>query len=348
MVDIGVSALPRAVAHSGERVRDLAPGLIASAAVAVGALIVQLVETRLFGRAWVEGLVLAIVLGAVVRTFASPPAAARAGICFAAKGVLELAVVLLGASISVAAVGALGLKMMGGVIVLVAVAIGVGYALARLIGLPRRMAVLIACGNAICGNSAIAAIAPVIEADGEEVATSIAFTAILGVLAVIALPVLSALLGYSPARAGLLCGLTVYAVPQVLAAASPFGAQAIHVGTIVKLTRVLMLGPVCFALALMFGRKGGRNTEASATPIPWFILGFAALMIARSVGVIPAGLVSVTSALSSALTLVAMAGLGLSTDLRQVTAAGPKAALASTGALLALIGLAAGLIALAG
>lgn len=346
MVDLSVSHLTDVAQRRAGNALSLAPGLIAAAVVACGALLLQAIEVRLFGRAWLEALVLAIVLGSIVRTVWSPPAPVKAGVCFAAKPVLEAAVVLLGASVSASALAGLGLPLLGGIVALVAAAIAVGYGLARMFGLPKRMAVLIACGNAICGNSAIAAIAPVIDAEGKDVAASIGFTAILGVITVLALPAVAGLIGYGPAKAGVLAGLTVYAVPQVLAAASPFGAAAMQTGAVVKLARVLMLGPVCFVLATLFGRGGDAKTGAPA--VPWFILGFAALMAARSFGLLPPSIIAVSSAASSALTLAAMAGLGLSTDFRQVTAAGPRAALAGGVSLVTLAGLAVGLIALCG
>jgi len=121
--------------------------------------------------------------------------------------------------------------------------------------------VLVACGNAICGNSAIAAVAPVIGADAEQVGAAIAFTAILGVAVVLGLPFLIAPLGLSFYQYGVLAGLTVYAVPQVLAAAFPVSVLSGQVGTLVKLIRVLMLGPVMLFFALRRSRPA-RNGSA--------------------------------------------------------------------------------------
>src|SRR5690606_37559890 len=101
--------------------------------------------------------------------------------------------------------------------------------------------VLVACGNSICGNSAIAAVAPVIGATSRDVAASIAFTAVLGIGMVLSLPLLVPLLDLSETQFGVLAGLTVYAVPQVLAATTPVGALSVQLGTLVKLVRVLML-----------------------------------------------------------------------------------------------------------
>src|SRR6185436_14460717 len=137
---------------------------------------------------------------------------------------------------------------------IVALAIATSYLISRLLGLPLRMSILIACGNSICGNSAIAAVAPVIGADADDVASSISFTAVLGVLFVLGLPFLVPILQLSLTQYGVLAGLTVYAVPQVLAATLPIGALSNQVGTVIKLVRVLMLGPVVLGLSLLANR----------------------------------------------------------------------------------------------
>src|SRR5262249_18964185 len=127
------------------------------------------------------------------------------------------------------------------------------YAICRSLGLPQRLSILIACGNSICGNTAIAAVAPVIGANGDDIASSISFTAVLGVIVVLTLPLLVAVLHLSLTQYGVLAGLTVYAVPQVLAATLPIGALSNQVGTVIKLVRVLMLGPVVLGFSLLGG-----------------------------------------------------------------------------------------------
>jgi uncharacterized membrane protein YadS len=126
-------------------------------------------------------LVLAIVIGTTVRSLWTPDRRWFPGIGFSAKILLEVAVVLLGVSISAKTILAAGPWMLLGIAGVVASAIGASFVIGRLLRLPPRMALLVACGNSICGNSAIAAVAPVIGADGEDVAASIGFTAVLGV-----------------------------------------------------------------------------------------------------------------------------------------------------------------------
>ncbi|MET4684008.1 YeiH family protein [Brevundimonas faecalis] len=314
----------------------LAPGVLLSATVAAAAFGLQHVEANLFGRAWVEGLVLAILGGAVLRLFWTPSSLWTPGVAFSAKTLLEVAVALLGATVSGAAVMALGPVMLLAVVGVVILAVLGGYALGRAFGLPPAMALLVACGNAICGNSAIAAVAPVIEAEGEDVAAAIGFTAVLGIAVVLLVPAVGALMGYDATRVGVLAGLTVYAVPQVLAAAAPAGLAAIQTGAVVKLVRVLMLGPICLTLGLMRSKKSetGRGPKLHHMA-PWFILVFLALLGLRSAGMIPETALPHLQSGVTAMTLIAMAALGLTVDPRAVVRAGPRvAAVAALSALM--------------
>ncbi len=334
------------VAHAGGARQRLAlggtghvlPGVGLCLVVTLAASLLAEIERRLFGAAWLEALVLAIVVGAAVRTCWTPDARWRPGIEFSAKMLLEIAVVLLGASVSAGAVLAVGPALLAGIAAVVVLAIACAYGIGRLFGLPPRMATLVACGNSICGNSAIAAVAPVIGADGEDVAASISFTALFGVLLVPVLPLLVPLLHLSGLQYGALAGLTVYAVPQVLAATAPAGPLAVQIGTLVKLVRVLMLGPVVLALTLLTRRlrdetderaphvTAGQRPKPGRLPIhrlvPWFIVGFLGLAALRSCGLIPTAVLHPASGAASLLTVVSMAALGLGTDIRTAARAG--------------------------
>jgi len=325
------------------RLSPLLPGVLLCLLVAVAAAGLGRLEAAAFGRAWLEPIVLAILLGAAARTAWTPGPRWKPGIDFAAKPLLEAAVVLLGASLSAATVLAVGLPLLLGIAGVVAVAVPASYAICRAFGLPARMALLVACGNSICGNSAIAAVAPVIRADGRDVAASIAFTAVLGVAVVLLLPLLVPLLGLSGGQYGVLAGLTVYAVPQVLAATAPVGALSAQVGTLVKLVRVLMLGPVVVALTLLAPRLGpGAGTDApGGRPplhrlVPWFILGFLGLAAIRSLGLLPEAAAAAAAWLAGGLTVVAMAALGLGVDVRLVARSGLRVTAAGIASLLLL------------
>lgn len=304
-------------------IRSLLPGVLSSAAVSGLALASEQLELWLTGGTWIEALVLAILIGALCRLFLRRPEAFEPGVAFSAKYFLEVAIVLLGASVSAAAVMEMGLPLIGAIALVVGVALVASYAIGRGLGLSRSVALLVACGNSICGNSAIAATAPVIRADAEDVASSIAFTAVLGMLTVLLLPVLVPLLGLSATGYGVMAGMTVYAVPQVLAATAPVSALSIQIGTFVKLVRVLMLGPVIFLLSLVSGKARGER-PALHRMVPWFILGFLALLVARSLGLIDAALAARMNGVATGLTILSMAALGLGIDLRRVMRAGPR------------------------
>jgi len=304
------------------------------------------VEQRLVGQAYLEALVLAILLGVAIRTLWEPGPLWHDGIVFSGKILLEVAVVLLGAAVNARTVVALGPALLLGIVVIVALAILSAYAISRALALPRRMSMLIACGNSICGNSAIAAVAPVIGADGDDIAASIAFTAVLGVIVVLLLPLLVPLLRLSLTQYGVLAGLTVYAVPQVLAATLPIGALSNQVGTVVKLVRVLMLGPVVLVLSLAMRGKGGGEPKPLKlhTLLPWFIVGFLAVFLLRSAGAIPTSLLLPLKSTAAALTTISMAALGLGVDVRVVAKAGMRVTLAVTLSLIILAVISLGLI----
>ena len=354
-------------AHASPKVSPLAailPGIGLCILVKALAYLLQGIEIDLFDRPWLEALVFAILLGVAVRSLWTPPGAWRAGIEFSAKTLLEVAVVLLGASVSVRAVLAIGPQLIVGIAVVVVVAIATSYGISRALGLRRRMALLVACGNSICGNSAIAAVAPVIGADGEDVASSIAFTAVLGVIVVLVLPLLVPLLQMSLTQYGVMAGLTVYAVPQVLAATLPIGALSNQVGTVVKLVRVLMLGPVVLLMSVLASRLREETDEpapevtAGDRPkpgkpalhqlVPWFIVGFLLVAGARTAGFIPNAFLQPTAVIANLLTTVSMAALGLGVDIQVVAKAGLRVTGAVTLSLIVLGLISFGLIHLIG
>src|SRR4051812_19841667 len=302
--------------------REVLPGIALCLGIVLVARLLQALEQRLLSHPYLESLEIAILLGMMLRTVWEPGEQWRPGIRFSAGTLLEIAVVLLGASLDLRSVLAAGPGLLLGIAGVVALALLASYGVSRAAGLPRRMAVLVACGNSICGNSAIAAVAPIIGATGREVASAIAFTAVLGVAVVLALPLLIPALGLSPTQYGVLAGLTIYAVPQVLAATAPLGSVSMQAGTLVKLLRGLMLGPLVLLLSLAvrrsMRRSGGGTGVATVAGgrrlvryIPWFITGFLVLAISNLLGLMPAAALAPLRLTAVGLTAVAMAALGL-------------------------------------
>jgi uncharacterized integral membrane protein (TIGR00698 family) len=329
----------------------LIPGIALSGGVTIVSLGAQWIEERFFAHPYVEALVIAILLGMAIRTAWQPSQRWLSGIAFSAKQLLEVAVMLLGASVSYAAIAASGFLLVGAIVGTVVIMLAVSYGLSRMLSLPVKLSILIACGNSICGNSAIAAVAPVIGADGDDVASSISFTAILGVLMVLGLPLLIPLLGLSATQYGILAGLTVYAVPQVLAATVPAGIVSTQIGTLVKLVRVLMLGPIVVGLSLVAARRRKRHADHTrAVPIspfklvPWFIIGFLVLAALRSFQLVPDLAITPITKTASILTVLSMAALGLGVDVRVLSTLGGRVTAAVTMSLLLLLGLSIGLV----
>jgi uncharacterized integral membrane protein (TIGR00698 family) len=277
----------------------------------------------------------------VVRTARGAMPREEPGIRFVAKQVLEVAVCLLGATMDVPRLFASGPQLAIGIVVLVAVALTIGFGVGRAAGLSRNLAILVACGNAICGNSAIAAVAPVIGAAKKDVASAIALTAVIGVCLVIGLPLLIPVLGLDDYLYGVLAGMSGYAVPEVVAAAFPVSQLAGQVATLVKLIRILLLGPVVLLFALG-ARRNGQAVEGRkgwSSYLPWFVAGFLVLALARNLGLLPEPMVGVARDASGILMTVAMAGLGYGVHLADVRAVGPRVALAVVASLAFIAGM---------
>jgi uncharacterized integral membrane protein (TIGR00698 family) len=330
------------------RIAALIPGILLCIAVAGVSALLERAELGVFEHPYVEALVMAILLGMALRSFWKPAPRWQAGIAFSAKQLLEVAVMLLGASISFAAIAASGIALLASIAAVVVIALCVSFGLSRLLGLSTRLSILIACGNSICGNSAIAAVAPIIGANNDEIASSISFTAILGVMMVLGLPLLIPLLQLSATQYGILAGLTVYAVPQVLAATVPAGLVSTQIGTLVKLMRVLMLGPIVVGLSLLaprlHGGVRGKTTVGFFRLVPWFILGFLALSVLRSLDIVPATVAGPLTAVTGFLTVVSMAALGLGVDVRVLATVGGRVTAAVTLSLMFLLAISIGLI----
>ena len=300
------------------RLRALLPGVGLCAIVAAVADLLARLEAMAFGAPGLGGVMWALVLGILLRTIRAPDRACDDGIAFSARRLLEIAVMLFGALLSTSALLELDPLLAAGIPVVVLATIAASYGGARLLGVAPRLAALIAAGNAVCGNSAIAAARPVTGASPAEASVAIALTSVPAIAVTLALPLAAASLDLGPGHSGALAGLMVYAIPQVFGAAAPMGALSLQVGLVVKLTRVLTLGPAMMLLALLLPH-GPRNGRAILSRmLPWYMLGFAALLLARTIGLFPEMLVPPVGATAHTLAMLAMAALGLQTDLSAI------------------------------
>jgi len=229
-------------------------------------------------------------------------------------------------------------EAVGVVIVCLLIAPLVIYLLGRWTGLPQKLAILIGVGTAICGGTAIAIAAPVIRAEEEDVSYSIGTIALFGLAAIFVYPLLGHLLHFSSKVFGLWAGTAIHSTPQVLAAGFIFSEEAGQIATVAKLFRNMFMIPLAFLLALWYARKTAADGQSGSTGVqalrafPYFLFGFLALVIVRTVGdglaSIPQGpwkaFIDFDKSVAKFLILTAMAGIGLRTELRSMKSIGYK------------------------
>jgi uncharacterized integral membrane protein (TIGR00698 family) len=248
-----------------------------------------------FERSPIPGIALAILIGLAIRNGLGLPIVYDAGLRLCVKRLLRVGVALLGIRLSLATAGAIGLAALPIVVGAIAVALVVVTGLGRLLGLPRRLALLIAVGTGICGNTAILAAGPVIDADEDEMSYAVACVTIFGLLALLLHPPLAHLLFAGDARhVGLFLGTAIHDTAQVAGAAllyaQHYGApEALDVATVTKLLRNLFLLAVIPLVALLHRREtpGGAG-PLLRTPVtqlvPLFVIAFVAMTAVRTIG----------------------------------------------------------------
>jgi uncharacterized integral membrane protein (TIGR00698 family) len=270
-------------------------------------------------------MILAIVIGIAFHNLVGTPAMAKAGVVFSLRRVLRLAIILLGLQLTaaqIAEVGATGIAIIA--LTLVSTFIFT-VRLGRMLGVERKLAELIAAGTSICGASAVIATNTVTRAPDEDVAYAVACVTVFGSIAMFAYPLLPGLLGLDAHAYGLWAGASIHEIAQVVAAAFQDGQQAGEFGTVAKLSRVMLLAPVVLSLGLMATRRARRNGNSQMTakaPIPWFVLGFIAMVAFNSAVTIPSEAKSMIVMATTFMLSMALAAMGLETDIAKLRAKG--------------------------
>ncbi|MGN6575036.1 MAG: YeiH family protein [Nocardioides sp.] len=308
--------------HTGT-LRRLGPGAAVSLAGVCAALVGHRLVPGLGTLTW------AVLLGAVAANVGVLPAGTRPGLKFATKRFLRIGVVLLGFSLSLVSIGALGAPMIALVVVTLFTTLVATTWLGQRMGLGAARSLLIGTGFAICGASAIAAMEENAEADDDDVAVAIAMVTICGTAAMVLLPLLQAPLNLSDEQFGAWAGASVHEVGQVVAAASPAGAAAVAVAVVVKLTRVLLLAPVVAGVSVrrrMHLKTSGEDVAIRRPPlVPAFVLGFLACVAIRSTGVVPDSLLAIIETLQTVTLAAALFGMGTGVHLRSLARSSGRA-----------------------
>jgi uncharacterized integral membrane protein (TIGR00698 family) len=346
----------------GAELRPAMPGLYVVVAVAiVSRYLHDLIPAPGMARA-VSEVFIAVLIGLHLRNALHLGPRFDPGIRFALQKILRFGIILLGLRLSLQDVVETGLNSLLLIMACVAAALALAYVFGRLLKIPRRLALLIGVGTAICGNTAIIATAPAIEAQDDEVGFAVATITLFGTLAVILYPAIGYFTGMTDRQFGLWAGTAILDTSQVVAAGAAFSDAARDIATIVKLVRNTLMAPIILLIGVLYAGARQRRDPAAARStvakaVPWFVLGFLALVLVRTAGVAagvlpqdvaePDGLVAgaailrATDEVARFAILMALSAIGLGTDMAAVRRTGGRPVLLgfATGGALALISL---------
>jgi uncharacterized integral membrane protein (TIGR00698 family) len=319
----------------------LAPGLAFSAAIAALAI---MASGSLFAGA-VSPLFIAMGLGIVYRNLAGTPSAIVPGLKFGLRRILRAGVMLLGLQLTISQIVEVQLTGVAIIAVTLVATFLFTVWIGRTLGVDRKLTELIAAGTSICGASAIIATNTVTKASDEDVTYAVACVTIFGSISMFVYPLLPGLLLLAPQAYGLWAGASIHEVAQVVAAAFQDGEAAGHMGTVAKLSRVIMLAPAVVALSVLAARRNRSvvvGAESPGTPLPYFVLGFVAFVVVNSFTAIPPAVTALTTPLTVFFLSLSLAAMGLETDLRKLKARGmaPIMLGAASGLFIALFSLA--------
>ncbi|WP_018247608.1 YeiH family protein [Orenia marismortui] len=269
------------------------------------------------------GVTLAILLGLVIGNIFNLSTTYTIGIKFAEKRLLSFAIMLMGLKLEIKVLNELGLSAIFIILIMVFTTIMLGFIFGKLLGLSNGFSLLLGVGNGICGSSAIAAAAPIISDEEEEIGLSIGVVNLLGTFGIFILPLLTYILNLTDADSGLMIGSTLQAVGQVVAAGFSINDEIGKIATVVKMGRILMLGPVVLLLSIISTKNKDKATNKVS--IPPFIIGFFIFSLLGSFNILPLYVGDFLKFLSKLLLTIAMAGIGLKIKLSSLVNQGPRA-----------------------
>jgi uncharacterized integral membrane protein (TIGR00698 family) len=317
----------------------IGPGLLLTAAIAGAGFALHAIP----GLGLFSPMILSIVVGILFHNAIGTPMRAKAGVLFSLRRILRAAIILLGLQLTaqeVIEVGATGIAVIAST--LVGTFLFTTW-LGRSIGVDRKLTQLIAAGTSICGASAVIATNTVTRAQDEDVAYAVACVTVFGSIAMFAYPLLPAMLHLDPHAFGLWSGSSIHEIAQVVAAGFQDGKEAGEFATIAKLSRVMMLAPTVIALGFVATRHAHQHDRSQTgsgnrPPLPWFVLGFIALAGLNSFVSIPAEARSAIVLLTTFLLSMALAAMGLETDIAKLKAKGIRPFLLGLSAFLFIAG----------
>ncbi len=279
----------------------------------------------------IGGPVFGIVIGIIINNTLGKPKSSIDGITFTSKKILQWAIVVLGAGLSLTKILSTGLDSFSVMIFTLAAAFITAYGVGRLLGIPSKLKTLIGVGTAICGGSAIAAISPIIEADDMEIAYSVSTIFLFNIIAVLIFPPIGHLLGFSGRAFGLWAGTAINDTSSVVAAGYAFSNAAGSYATIVKLTRTTMIIPISLIFAFITAYKKKKESQKDSKVnysfkkiFPWFILWFLVASLLNTLGVFKGNSITYINVLGKFMIVMALSAIGLNTDFKQMIKNGVK------------------------
>jgi uncharacterized integral membrane protein (TIGR00698 family) len=315
---------------------NLLPGLILTFTIAATAFEIR----HLSGITALSPLIIAIGLGMTFHNTVGTPAAFKSGVTFSTRRILRFAIVLLGLQLSLSQVISVGIA---GVTIIALTLVGTFVFtmwLGRRLGIDRKLAQLIAAGTSICGASAAIATNTVTRGSDEDVAYAVAAVTVFGSASILLYPTLAGILQLTPHAFGLWAGASIHEIAQVIAAAFQNGSEAGNFAMIAKLSRVMLLAPMILVLGYISATRYGQTSNADcgeepacrqALPKPWFVGGFVAMMLFNSLNLIPPAEKAYLTQTTTFLLTVALAAMGLETDVGKLRAKGCKPLLVGAG-----------------
>ena len=297
---------------------------ICLAVAGVSVLLEELIPGGLLGAS-----IIALFMGTIINSFFHPKWI-KPALKFTSKRILKVAIILLGASLSINTIMSVGKMTFFVMIFTFAMCFGGGFLIRKLFGLNWKLSNLISAGTGICGGSAVAAIAPVIDAEDKDIAFAMSSTFLFDMVMVALYPLMGKALGMSDIAYGIWAGTSVNDTASVVASGYAFSEVAGDFATMVKLTRTLAIIPTVLVFAYIGTRiKQKELKEANKGQkvkivkiIPWFICGFLLLAILNSVGCIPSNVAGIMKSTSKFLMVTALAAIGLGTSLLDFKKAG--------------------------
>ena len=297
---------------------------ICFAVAALSVLLEELIPGGLLGAS-----IIALFMGTIINSFFHPTWIQPA-LKFTSKKILKVAIILLGASLSINTIMSVGKMTFFVMIFTFLMCFGGGFFIRKLFGLNWKLSNLISAGTGICGGSAVAAIAPVIDADDKDVAFAMSSTFLFDMVMVALYPLMGKALGMTDIAYGIWAGTSVNDTASVVASGYAFSEIAGDFATMVKLTRTIAIIPTVLVFAFIGTRIKQKEMEATGNGkkvnlvkiIPWFIGGFLLLAILNSVSLIPVEVSSVMKGASKFLMVTALAAIGLGTSITDFKKAG--------------------------